>query len=195
MRRIVAINCAVLFILLSCWWIYARTANPRRVSLNVPWGITVDNFGNVLVANIGDSVILKAGVVVAGNGKRCPEPINACGDGGKAVYAELSSPYGVAVDANGNIYIADTYDNRIRMVDSMTGVITTIAGTGIRGFRGDGGPATLAELDLPASVALDAAGNVYISDTDNNEIRCVIEVPGGCGNPTLPVGTIITVEH
>ena len=93
-------------------------------------------------------------------------------DGGPAVEADLYNPAGVAVDGAGNLYIADASNNGIRKVDS-TGTITTIAGTGELGFSGDGGPAVEADLYNPASVAVDSAGNVYISDTDNQRIRKV----------------------
>ena len=93
-------------------------------------------------------------------------------DGGPAVEAELDNPSGVAVDGTGNLYIADTFNQRIRKVDS-TGTITTVAGTGELGFRGDGGPAVEAELDNPSGVAVDGAGNLYIADTDNQRIRKV----------------------
>ena len=94
------------------------------------------------------------------------------GDGGPAVQVQIGSPWGVAVDGAGNLYIADKYQHQIRKVDS-TGIITTIAGTGTYGFGGDGGPATEAWLDSPTGVAVDGAGNLYIADRDNNRIRKV----------------------
>jgi len=105
------------------------------------------------------------------------------GDGGLAIRAGLSLPAGVAVDGNGNLYIADTYNHRIRKVNGATGVITTIAGNGCLGllagpnspgcYSGDGGPATSASLSFPAGVAVDGSGNVFIADTGNNRIRKV----------------------
>ena len=100
------------------------------------------------------------------------------GDGGSATNARLSSPSGVAVDESNNIYIADTGNNRIREVIASTGVIFTVAGTGKRGFSGDGGAATSAELDAPMSVAVDDSGNIYIADTGNNLIRKVTASTG-----------------
>src|SRR5207247_3916186 len=82
------------------------------------------------------------------------------GDGGPATSASLSSPDGVAVDTAGNLYIADRFNNRVRKV-STAGNITTVAGNGIQGFSGDGGPATSASLNIPVAVALDTAGNLY----------------------------------
>jgi len=95
------------------------------------------------------------------------------GDGGAATQALLALPYGVALDGTGNIYIADDLDNRVRKVVLATGVITTIAGTGVAGFSGDGGPAISAQLNGPGGVATDTAGNVYILDVNNQVIRKV----------------------
>ena len=86
--------------------------------------------------------------------------------------AQLNIPQGVAVDADGNVYIADRTNHRIRRV-GLDGVITTFAGTGDGGFSGDGGPATQAHLSFPSRVAVDANGNVYIADARNNRIRRV----------------------
>jgi sugar lactone lactonase YvrE len=92
------------------------------------------------------------------------------GDGGKATSATLNTPTGLAVDAGGNLYIADTGNHRIRKV-SPAGVITTIAGTGSGGFSGDGGPATAAQLLSPSGLALDGRGGLFVADTGNNRVR------------------------
>jgi hypothetical protein len=112
---------------------------------------------------------------VAGDGT-----LGFSGDGGPATVAELDLPSGVTVDTSGNVLIADTYNNRIRVVAASTGTfygqamtagdIYTIAGNGTYGFSGDGGPATTAELGTPEAVAADA-GNVLIADSLNNRIR------------------------
>jgi hypothetical protein len=115
------------------------------------------------------------------------------GDGGLAIDAKLGLPWGVAVDASGNIYIADIAVNRIRKVTALMGIITTIAGNTNPGYSGDGGLATSAELYSPAGVAVDANGNIYIADTGNNRIRAVYSsgtIPN-VSNPT--VGDIYTV--
>src|ERR1039458_749831 len=94
------------------------------------------------------------------------------GDGGPATAAQLNFPTGVAADAAGNLFIADTFNNRIRKV-SANGIITTVAGSGVRGFGGDGGPATAAHLNYPQAVAVDAAGSLFIADTGNMVVRKV----------------------
>jgi hypothetical protein len=93
------------------------------------------------------------------------------GDSGPATAASLRNPVGVAVDAAGNVLIADQNNFRIRRVDAVTGVITTVAGSGTFGFSGDGGPATAANFSGPFGVAVDAAGNVLIADQNNARIR------------------------
>jgi trimeric autotransporter adhesin len=105
---------------------------------------------------------------VAGNGTA-----GYLGDSGAATSAELNAPYGVAVDTSGNIYIADTSNNRIRKVTASTGKISTVAGNGTYGYSGDGAAATSAELYLPTGVAVDASDNIYIADFGNNRIRMV----------------------
>jgi uncharacterized protein (TIGR03437 family) len=117
---------------------------------------------------------------VAGNGTR-----GFSGDNGPATSAQLYGPCGVAVDAAGNLYIADTYNQRIRKVSN--GVITTVAGNGTYGFSGDNGPATSAQLKNPWGIALDSAGNLYIADTSSQRIRKVsngvIATVAGNGTP------------
>ncbi|HUB81528.1 MAG TPA: hypothetical protein VMB03_22165 [Bryobacteraceae bacterium] len=142
--------------------------------LSAPRGVAVDSSGNLYIAdNISffNGVVRKVsnGIIttVAGGGSDSAD----LGDNGPASSAHLSTIYGIAVDSSGNLYIADTYDNRIREVAS--GVITTIAGTGSQGFSGDNGPATSAELSLPYNVAVDGSGNIYIADTVNGRIRRV----------------------
>ncbi len=108
---------------------------------------------------------------IAGNGKA-----GRAGDGGPAINAELYQPRGVAVDSAGNVYIADTFNNVIRVI-LPTGQIATVAGTGSPGYGGDGGAATSAQLNFPTSLTFDASGNLYVADTDNNVIRELIPAP------------------
>ena len=133
-------------------------------------GIASDSSGNLYLADTHNRRIRRisaSGTIstVAGNGVN-----DFTGDGGQAVNAALGNPQGVAVDSQGNLYIADTGNNRIRKVSS-TDIITTIAGNGAVGFAGNGVPATAAQLNAPSRVALDTAGNLYFSDNGNNAVR------------------------
>ncbi len=140
--------------------------------LNGPAGLAIDKFDNVFIAEIHNNIIRRvdstAGIIttIAGCGQKGFE-----GDGGLAVYAKLNGPEGVFVDAYGNIYIADTYNQRIRKVDAQTGIISTIAGTGDAGFNGDNIYACYSKLNCPAGVVVDSHGNVYFNDYKNDRIR------------------------
>src|ERR1700741_118902 len=92
------------------------------------------------------------------------------GDGGASTSAQLNAPYGTRFDASGNMYIADALNHRIRKINT-NGIITTIAGTGVTGYSGDGGAATAAQLSRQTDIAIDATGNMYISDEFNHCIR------------------------
>jgi hypothetical protein len=123
------------------------------------------------------------------------------GDGGQAVSAELYVPYQVAVDQTGNVIVADTFDNRIRVVAATTGVfygqsmtvghIYTIAGDGTPGYQGDGGPATAAEIDFPADVGVDAGGSVVLAE--QCQIRLVAARNGVFYGQQMSSGDIYTV--
>ena len=143
------------------------------VHLYAPPGVAVDAAGNLYIADTGNQIVRKVsgGVIttVAGSGASIYGGFS--GDNGPATSAQLSNPAGVAVDAAGNLYIADSSNDRIRKVAN--GVITTVVGTGTPGFAGDNGPATSAELSAPNGVAVDSAGNLYIADYYNNRIRKV----------------------
>ncbi len=120
---------------------------------------------------------------VAGNGIS-----GYSGDGGAATESELASPFGIAVDGSGNVYIADESNSRIRKVTVSTGNITTIAGNGTAGYSGDGGPATGAALNYPQSIGLDSSGNIYIADTSNSDFVESSTAPGhgdACFSPPV----------
>ena len=148
-------------------------------SVNRPEGVAVDGQGNIFISDYFNHRIRRVdnatGVMdtIAGN-----ENIGFSGDGGPATDASLAFPSGVATDGQGNIFIADTHKNRIRRVDGATGIITTIAGDGNRGFAGDGGPATDASLDSPEGVAVDSRGNVFIANRKHRRIRRVDSATG-----------------
>src|SRR3984957_4564482 len=132
-----------------------------------------DLLGETLVSGsgVGGLAILVPGNTLpfAGNGNHL-DPVQ---DGIPALTAELDSPTSVAIDGAGNVYIADSEHNRIRMVSAATGLISTFAGTGTASYTGDNAAATTATLNAPSGVALDGAGNLYIADTGNNVIRRV----------------------
>lgn len=145
-----------------------------RAGLTAVRGLATDAAGNLYVADTWDDSVRKIdpqGIIttVAGTGEEGPG-----GDGGPATEARLDKPRGVAVDAAGNLYIADSDNHRIRRVDP-NGIITTIAGTGDRGYSGDGGPASQAALDKPYAVTVDAFGNVYIADSGSGIVRKVAQ--------------------
>jgi PKD repeat protein len=149
--------------------------------LNYPLGVTVDAQGIVYVADTSNNRVRKitGGIIttIAGTGTA-----GFAGDGGQATSAQLNVPGGVAVDAQGNVYIADEDNHRVRKVSG--GIITTIAGTGVAGYSGDGGQATSALLNFPHGVTVDAQGNVFIVDTDNHRVRKV----DSAGNITTVAG-------
>jgi trimeric autotransporter adhesin len=148
-----------------------------QAKLNGPRGVAVDTAGNVYVADSGNHRVRRIDstgtiVTIAGNGNTDFAPGDSAGTS-----STLSDPRGVAVDRNGNVYIADTGHNRIRKVFP-SGAITTIAGAaGTCCYSGDGGPAILAELNQPMGLSLDSAGNLYVADAGNNAIRVLRPVP------------------
>jgi hypothetical protein len=149
-----------------------------------PYGVFVDSAGNIFIADTQDNVIREViastGVIntVVGSYTTCSPAGSACGDGGIATSAQLGFPAGVFVDAAEDIFIADTFDNRIREVSASNSIINTVAGTGARGYAGDGAAATSALLDTPYGLFVDTSGDIFIADTENAAIREVVGATG-----------------
>ena len=152
-----------------------------------PEGVAVDKSGDLFIADSANNVVREVNAqtdditTIAGNGTA-----GYSGDGGPATAAELSDPSGVVVNGSGDLFIADSANNVVRELNLKTGIITTIAGNGTQGYRGDGGPATAAELSGPDGLALDGSGDLFIADSANNVVR---EVNAKTGDITTIAGT------
>ena len=182
--------------------------------LTEPGGLSLDAAGNLLIADSFNyrvrvaaartgtfyGIAMTAGHIytIAGDGT-----FGFSGDGGPATSAEIAVDFGVAADAAGNVLIPDFANNRVRVVAARTGTfygqpmtagdIYTVAGNGTQGSSGDGGPATSAELSDPKGVAADAAGNLLIADTDNNQVRVVAARTGTFYGQPMTAGDIYTI--
>ena len=146
--------------------------------VNGPTGIFVDAAGDIYIADTHDHEIreIPAGSATISSyagqiGAACPQATSGCNDGSPATKGLLRLPQGIFFDSAGNGYIADTGNNKLRFVNVQTGVINTMAGTGVQGFSGDGGLAQQAELDSPDMVYVDASQNIYVADTGNQRVR------------------------
>jgi uncharacterized protein (TIGR03437 family) len=163
-----------------------------NASLNTPLGIALDGGGNLYIADGGNSRIRKvsaSGIIttVAGNGT-----LSFSGDGGLATSAALNVPTWVAVDSAGNLYIADAGNERVRVVNA-AGVITTIAGDGVLGTTGDGGPATSAELNVPFGITLGGGGAVYVSTQGSSgRVRVLTPSSSSSSLPSINSGGIVS---
>jgi sugar lactone lactonase YvrE len=162
-----------------------------KAQLTLPQGVAVDTAGNIYIADTNDNMVREIAIennpnnninFFAGTGHACHPATSNCGDG-PAASASVSLPAGVGLDKSGNVYIADSHDHKIRVVNTQSGDVTfygvtihsgnigTIAGTGVQAFSGDNGTARAAALDLPGGVFVDATGNLLISDTGNQRVR------------------------
>ena len=178
------------------WPTFGDGGPATAATLTYPSSVFLDGSGNLYISESGYSRIRKVSpsgtiITVAGGG-----PYGTLGDGGPATGATLSYPTGVFVDTSGNLYIADSNNHRIRMVNT-SGVISTVAGNGTPGSSGDGGPATSATLNYPTGVFVDAPGNLYIATNNDGRVRkvdaatgVITTVAGGgtAGWPTLGDG-------
>ncbi len=160
-------------------WNFPASGGPAA---NAPLGaierLALAPNGSLYVADPENNMVFRVDpqgtlTIVAGNGAA-----DFYGDGGLATAAALHQPSGVALDTDGNVYIADSANDRIRKVTAKTGYITTVAGTGFPGYNGDGTQATLATLFVPQDVAIDSLGDLYIADSGNNRIRKVSTATG-----------------
>lgn len=150
-------------------------------SLSTPTALAVDATGALLLCDTGNQRVrrVSSGVIatIAGNGTQ-----GFAGDGGPATAAELDGPQGVASASDGRVFVADSRNHRIRVIDA-SGVINTLAGTGVRGYSGDGSAATAAALNLPRGLVLTSSGALVFADSDNRRIRAI--------SPSGVIGTLI----
>ena len=158
-----------------------------NAQLNYPQAVAVDKLGENLYVAEPDSyrirlIVRSTGIITTFAGST----YGYSGDGGMATNARISNPYGVAVDVSNNVYIVDYDNNDVRLVTKSTNIITTIAGTGTRGYSGDGAAATSAQLFAPNGLCVDLFGNLYIADTFNYKVRMVTRGPSSpSGQPTI----------
>jgi DNA-binding beta-propeller fold protein YncE len=172
-----------------------------QARLQSPFGVDFDSAGNIYIAEMTGERVLKVDgkgslTVIAGTGAK-----GGGGDDGPALRAQLNGVHNLAVGRHDDVYLADTWNNRIRKIDSRTGAIATIAGTGNKGFAGDGGPATRAEFGGIYCVSLDPKGeNLYAADLDNRRIRVInlssgrVRTLAGNGQKGVPVDGALATE-
>jgi len=174
--------------LVFCRGGFAGDGGPAdKAQLSMPWGIALDKSGNLFIADNGNSRIRRVDATTTNISTVVGDIFcksGGCqsgfaGGGGPAIKAKLHNMFGgIAVDSDGNLFLCDSVNNRVRRVDHASGTITTVAGSGVRGFSGDGGRATSAELSDPTGVSVDASGNLFIADNRNRRVRRVDSTTG-----------------
>jgi sugar lactone lactonase YvrE len=158
---------------------FGDAALATAAQLALPTALALDVANNLYLADTGNHRIRKidatTGIIstIAGTGTQ-----GFSGDNALATAAAIDSPTGLALDTQGNLYLADTHNHRIRRIDAATGIITTTAGTGAPGFSGDTTASTTATLNLPHGITVDAVGNLYVADTQNHRIRRIDATSG-----------------
>ncbi|HEY4354914.1 MAG TPA: pectinesterase family protein [Acidobacteriaceae bacterium] len=156
---------------------------PTLVKLNKPRGVFADPSGNIFIAGYSDNKVYEVKVtdgllyLIGGNGSRPTDPTTNVGDGLPATQATINQPRSVAADAYGNVYVADTADNRIRQIDA-SGNIQTVVGTGVSSSTGDNGVASAATVSNPQGVLVDTSSNLYIADSSRVRVVCNTCVSG-----------------
>lgn len=172
---------------------YSGDSGPATAAqLDSPQGLALDTSNNLYIADTHNHRIRRidatTGIITTVAGTGTP---SFSGDGAQATAATLNVPTALVIDSPGNLYIADTGNHRIRKITATTGIITTVAGTGTQGFSGDSAPATQANIDSPAGLALDTLNNLYLADTHNHRIRKITAATGiittlaGTGTPSF----------
>ncbi len=159
------------------------TGPATAASLDSPQGLVLDAANNLYIADTHNHRVRELNLVTGTLVTVAGSTSGFSGDAGPATLAQLNLPTALALDADGNLYIADTGNHRIRKLTLATGIITTVAGIGSQGFSGDNGPAISAAIDSPTGLAVDVAGNLYLADTHNHLIRKI----------TARTGTIATI--
>ena len=163
--------------------------------ISQPLNLAFDSHGDLYIADVGHDVIRKidmhTNIIKIIAGKQHQSGYD--GDGKPATDAMLNTPIGIALDANDNIYITDCFNNRVRKIDSKTGIISTIAGTGKAGYAGDCGPAGQALLNWPWGITVDNSGQVYFTELNNHTVRKIADMQANLivGSTTICVGDSI----
>jgi streptogramin lyase len=170
-----------------------KPSDPKSVALRNVYGIEVADDG-IFFSTVDDHSIWKCDLGgtairrIAGTGE-----LGFSGDGGPALEATFNAPHEIRVDSDGNLFIADTRNHAIRRIDAKSGIVETLAGDGVAGFRGDGQQARRARFDQPHSIVLDGDGGVLVADTKNHRIRRIdlgtgiVTTVAGDGRGRLPI--------